>query len=373
MPSYFSGRKEEVAAASEMLRTLQAGQAPASDWIVYGPRGNGKTCLLTKIEQEAGRMNIRTLATTSAEIDDVESLIRELRRYRLGWQIGGVKINVFGVGATIQRQPRDADRLLHALERATEQPLAIFIDEVHRLNPKVGARLLSAGQEIGRRNRPLLLTLAGTPDMLSHLRSMEATFVERSLIQPLHLLGKEEAKEALRRPFEEQGWRIAEHLLEEIAEDSQGYPYFVQIWGDALWKSLPCGEERPLTDAEDIAQAREQVRERKDVFYQGRQEELEARNLKQAAVAIARAYQKTTALTRAEADGAIAEALGRERPVGAGDKAHVDNIRQALQDEGYFWAPRGQRTEKGLGAYVPGIPSLMHCLLENESAGHTPT
>ena len=324
--------------------------------------------MLTRIEQEAERRKIRTLATTAQELGDIEALMRELRPAS-GAGITRAEVKVLGTGAAIQREAGGDDRLIRALTKNTDKPLAMLIDEAHRLDPQVGGRLLPAVQETRRRNRPLLLVLAGTPNLLAHLRGMNATFFERARIQPLGLLSRQEAREALQRPFEKEGWKIAPQSLEEVVADSQGYPYFVQMWGEELWESAAGVESREIGDGE-VARARRRVMTEKDGFYQGRQEELQSKGCREAAVAIARACQETPALTREETDAIIERTLTRDRSEsGVERQRRVDSVRQTLQDEGYLWAPRGLRTEKGLGAYVPGIPSLMNSLLETPGQG----
>ena len=52
-----------------------------------------------------------------------------------------------------------------------------------------------------------------------------------------------------RFPDETHGVSIDANVLDAVVEDSQRYPYFVQLWGEALWKRrLTTGATR-LTDA----------------------------------------------------------------------------------------------------------------------------
>ena len=92
-------------------------------------------------------------------------------------------------------------------------------------------------------------------------------------------------------------------------------------------------------------------------FYQGRREELIKLNVEAAATTVANAYKNARALTKDEINEAIAASLSEKQ--GATAEQRIEEVRERLIDRGYIWAPRGVQTEKGTGAYVPGIPSLM--------------
>ena len=94
--------------------------------------------------------------------------------------------------------------------------------------------LLNASQAVSA-EWPFLLVLAGTPNLENHLNAMGVTFWSRALQLRVGRLTETASAEAIRRPFAEEGIRMADDALVVTAEVSQRYPYFVQLLGDAVW------------------------------------------------------------------------------------------------------------------------------------------
>ena len=148
-------------------------------------------------------------------------------------------------------------------------------------------------------------------------------------------------------PLAHHGVGIDDDALKAVVEGSQCYPYFLQVWGRALWDShLTTGTTR-LTIAH-VDAARPDVAARVTDYYQDRYRELEARSLVPAAVATAPLFQAAAAVS----DQAINEALAA---TGADAAARLA-AREALNGLGYFWQPPGQLPPV---VWVAGIPSLM--------------
>ena len=140
-----------------------------------------------------------------------------------------------------------------------------------------------------------------------------------------------------------------------VVEDSQRYPYFVQLWGDALWQQrLATGATR-LTAAH-VDAARPDVAARVTDYYQERYRELETRGLLPAAVATAPLFQAGADATAS--DHAIDAALAATGTDAAARLA----AREALHRLGYLWSPPGQLPPV---VWVAGIPSLMTHVLAN--------
>ena len=95
----------------------------------------------------------------------------------------------------------------------------------------MGRTLLNASQKT-RAEAPFLLSLAGTPGLQTHLGQMGATFWERSGRMYPNLLSNNDTEKALVEPLKKYGITFEEDCLQAITEDTQGYPYFVQLWGD---------------------------------------------------------------------------------------------------------------------------------------------
>ena len=150
-------------------------------------------------------------------------------------------------------------------------------------------------------------------------------------------------------------WTSKLTSLAAVVADSQRYPYFIQLWGEALWKQrLATGTTR-LTAAHADA-ARPNVIARVTDYYQDRYRELEAGALLPAAVATAPLFRAGAAATAS--DHAIDAALAA---TGADAAARLA-AREELHRLGYIWSPPGQLPPV---VWIAGIPSLMAHVLDH--------
>lgn len=220
-------------------------------------------------------------------------------------------------------------------------------------------QLLQAAQTLATDGAPLLLVLAGTPSLPSHLRKMHATFWERSRIFPLQRLDRRASSDAIRTPFAEQGYDIAPEALESIVGDSHGYPYFLQLWGRALWSQVR--QSSGPIGMEVVNRVRPEFEETRNRFYSERYQELEDNGLVAPAVALAHAYEGMDSLDNyrvVEALKGALEADGQE--IGSSE---LMRVRQELHNLGYIWSPSGARKR----LFFSGIPSLMSYVADVDS------
>ena len=92
------------------------------------------------------------------------------------------------------------------------------------------------------------------------------------LIEPVPgLLSLDESIEALHVP-QWQEWKVEEPVLEEVAADCLGYPFFLQLWGEQLWEA---GRSRRAVDAQAFHAARTGVDAVRTDFYAARFDEFE--------------------------------------------------------------------------------------------------
>ena len=232
----------------------------------------------------------------------------------------------------------------------------MLIDEAHTLDLEVGRTLLNVSQQV-RDKAPFLLVLVGTPGLPSHLGAMDASFWGRLGKGRLGigLLSPAAARAALVEPLAAHGVCIDVDTLDAVVEDSQRYPYFIQLWGEALWdQRLGTGATR-MTDAHADA-ARPEVAARVTDYYQDRYRELEARGLLAAAVATGPLFQSGATATASDRD--IDAALATTGADAAGRLAARDELNRL----GYIWSPPGQLPPV---VWVAGIPSLMTHVLDH--------
>lgn len=333
-PPYLAGRGREQSVFRRFLTELEERRPPPREVVLYGPRGNGKTTLLAWVEREAAPgTRVEVLRVTPSEFhgsEDLASLLRPRRWWR--------------------RIVPGSSRLKEVVRRRVERrPLALLVDEAHTLDKKAGRALLNCSQQVGA-EFPFLLVLAGTPDLRTRLNTLQASFWNRAEILPIGRLPLAEAEEALRRPFAADGIAVSDDALAQMVGESYGYPFFIQLWGEAVWNSIRASSAEPPTEVTiaDVQEAQRDFNRRRDLYYADRLQELEDRDLLPVARAVARAFRDRERLDTESVEEVVREALAGRR-----GREAVGAARQALRHLGFIWREGGSRD------WEPGIPSLM--------------
>ena len=357
-PPALTGREREQGVLTQCLADLLGGNAPPHDVALMGPRGNGKTVLLNWFAgacRDAGRVDVARLSPS--RIRTGQALADALLPVSFMRRVVPRKLGVTGVGqaewAVPERSVQDLTDRLTA--RCRRRPVVVLVDEAHTLTCDVGQLLLNVSQEV-RANAPLLLVLAGTPGLPAHLGTMNASFWSRLGDGRLGigLLSRAAARDALVKPLETQGVGIDFRALIAVIDESQRYPYFIQLCGEALWKRCLTSGASGLTIA-DAQAAYPHVTALITDYYQDRYRELETRGLLPAAVAVAPLFAAgASTATDRDLDTALA-ATGDDA---AGRLAARDELNRL----GYIWSPPAQLPPV---VWVAGIPSLMTYVLDH--------
>jgi len=372
IPPVFPGREHEQYQFMQCVNRLKHNIAPSHDIIICAPRGNGKTALLTWLEKETSRQaanNIHVIDITPDEIKTIPDLINILapsghKRNLLSRLEGSIKAtappSLTGIPAdasiSAKLNPKEqvafttvAAALTHCCLR---KPTLLIVDEAHNLEQPVAQALLNASQKT-RKKAPFLLVMAGTPGLRNHLSAINATFWERNDILQPGLLTWEDAYKAIAEPLETFQVTHDQGILKNIAQDSQGYPYFTQLWGEKLFILLQLQKTGHINN--EIAQlALKDIRYKQQIFYQGRYDRLDKLELIPIATAVAEHYEKQAARDQDQilSQDQIEEILDTVTlPAGH----TIKTAQEELINEGYIWRadPANQKV------FHPGIPSLM--------------
>lgn len=316
VPRCLAGRDREQTEIDDYLGTISSGEPPPSMLIFYGPRGNGKTTMLNWTSRRGLGQGVRSVRLDTSQILTEESTAKHLSTD--SWSARFFE-SVSWRGTEVRSRKPEASNMTRALARlARKGPTVLLIDEAHTLDATLGAQLLQAAQTLAGEGKPFLLVLAGTPHLQSHLQEMRATFWERSAIFPLHRLDEHASSEAIRVPFQQEGYDIAPEALESIVEDSHGYPYFLQLWGRVLWSQVR-HSSGPI-GMEEVNRVRPRVEETRNRFYLARYRELEKRGLVASAVALARAYEGIDSLEDSRVDEVLKVALEADSQIAGESK-----------------------------------------------------
>ena len=355
-PPYLAGREKEQSLFRAWGGAVARGVPPPSAVILYGPRGNGKTALLAWLERQLAAIpGVEVVEMTPAETETPMQLAEQLAPPT--WWAGPTPEELSRAGIARRRSrgllPPTVEEALRL--RACRRPLAFLLDEAHTLAPEVGRALLRAGRQTGV-ELPFLFVLAGTPDLEDRLSEMEASFWGRSEVLRINRLEPEAVAAAIERPLHDQGMSIESAALERIARESDGYPFFVQLWAGYSWEHAATEGRRAIT-VDEVAAAAPQFEARRGDYYRLRYVELEKRELLPAARAVAEAFGGRSTLSPPEVEETLLAALGRD-----GAAADPGEAMTALKHLGFIWRP-GPTPD-----WEPGIPSLMDYLREHAPA-----
>ena len=143
-----------------------------------------------------------------------------------------------------------------------------------------------------------------------------------------------------------------------MARDSHGYPYFLQLWGEAAWRQarMGWGEARRRITLAEVDAAQATVERRKNGYCLERYDELMERGLLPVARAVADAFEGRSLLNDAQFDAAVQRGLGE-----ACGPDRVAAARTALRHLGYLWRPETEPM------WEAGIPSIMGYIQEYAS------
>ena len=349
LPPYLAGRESVQAACRAFVAEVRRGRPPPREIVLYGPRGNGKTALLVWLEKEAATdSGLDVIRLTPAAIRTETMLVERLLPVSWRQRLAPERISVYGI-TWRPGEGRTPPLDVALAARAERKPLVLVLDEAHTLDAGVGGALLNASQQVGR-ELPFLLVLAGTPDLQSRLGAMDVTFWNRAERHPIGRLDLPAATAALQKPLEREGIGIDQDAVAHMSRDSHGYPYFVQLWGEAVWRQVrtpPPEAQRRITRAvADAAQTA--FDQRRNGYYLERYDELMERDLLSVARAVADAFEARSLLDDAQLTAAIRRGLGEAcRP------ERIAQTRTALRHLGYVWRPDTEPK------WEAGIPSLM--------------
>ena len=360
-PPALTGRTSEQTVLSRCLNDLRHNSAPPHNVVLVGPRGNGKTVLLRWFQHACAQHKPAVDAPwlTPSAIPNQQALLDALAPRRRLAKLLPSKVGIASIGSAEWASPNGRSDLAEAVaSRCRRRPLAVLLDEAHMLDLDVGTALLNASQEVRGARAPFLLVLAGTPGLPARLDRMNASFWSRLGEGELGIgrLSEEAAKKALADPLHAHDVDIDADALTQVVAQSQCYPYFIQLWGDALWQRHLASGATTIA-AEHVDAVQPTVAAQVANYHQRRFAELESEGLVSAAAAVAHLFVERAADTASnqEVDAALATS-------GIDDSGERYAQREALNRLGYVWRPPNQQAPFRWHA---GIPSLMtHVLKE---------
>lgn len=279
-PPELAGRDELLERASIALDRIRDGLA-AKSLLLVGLRGVGKTVLLNRIRNDAEARGFATIFIEAPERRSLPAILagplraallkldrlaaggdlakRGLRA--LGGFISAMKIKFgdveFGVDLGTEPGVADTGDLEHdladllataaAAAREKKTALVVFIDELQYVEEEQLAALITALHRCAQQSLPVTLVGAGLPQLVGQTGRAKS-YAERLFEFPeVGPLAPDDARLALQTPAARRGVSYTDDALDEILNQTQAYPYFLQEWGKHCWQ---CADASPITRAD---------------------------------------------------------------------------------------------------------------------------
>lgn len=271
-PPELAGRQDILGNAEIILRRAQQGRH-AKSFLLIGLRGVGKTVLLNRILQICEEISLRPLLIEAHEDKSAAALlIPPLRQILLTLdQLGAVNDKVkrglrvlksfansvkikygdveIGLGIDPEQGTADSGDIESDLPevilavgeaaKARKTVVVLLIDELQYLDEAELSALIMGMHKISQRQLPFVLIGAGLPQLVGNM-GRSKSYAERLFDFPeVGPLRNDDAFKAVAGPVTHERERIDEDAVLEILRESEGYPYFLQVWAYQAWNTAP--------------------------------------------------------------------------------------------------------------------------------------
>lgn len=263
------GRDDQLQLFDLLLARMQRGRTEQS-MIITGLRGVGKTVLLGQFRSKALSQNWHVIEIEASKNDDQEfrrqigsklrTVLFELSpRARWGdlFQHAAAVLRSFtlsvdptgavtaGLDVDVAEGVADNDDLAMDLtdvfiaigEAAQDRSsgVVLLLDEVQFLSKLQLEAVVQAMHKMVQRKLPVTLVGAGLPQ-IAELAGDAKSYAERLFKFPaIGNLNEDDARAALTEPADDEGITYTDGALSEAVAITEGYPYFLQELGYAVW------------------------------------------------------------------------------------------------------------------------------------------
>lgn len=299
-PLYLAGRDPSLRRFAAMLRA--APEQPAS-MRVTGLRGVGKTVLLGAFAEraeeanwEAAELELQPSHNTDESLGDAITGLLERTRTRLSrlerlrvaagrtLRKGSLSVSwedvSFSLSPGSARESSLAEDVFATMELAVSkgrEGLILLLDEAQLIRDERGrggeyplSLLIAPIVALQRQELPVGLVVCGLPTLAANLQHARSYSERLFRGEEVGSLPPEEALAAFTRPLEETTRAAEPEVAAAVAEEVEGYPYFIQLWGSELWDAADLVAVDSFTPAL-LEAARPQIYERLDRdFYEPR-------------------------------------------------------------------------------------------------------
>ena len=276
MPQYIAGRSDIINEANKNIIYVESGY-PTRSVIYYGLRGVGKTVLLNTIEGFAVQSKVpyeyievsergsfkssiiiatnklmRKLSLQEKAKQYIDNALGVLNAFQITYtQEGGIEIGLdkdissaVGTADTgnFQNDLTELFLALGMLAQKAGKGVVFFIDEVQYLKDDEFEALIAAVHRANQRSLPLVVFGAGLPKIAKIAGDIKSYAERLFYFIEIDSLDEEAARLALERPASQLGVTFERAALDKIIEITEGYPYFLQEYGQQVWNHISNGK-----------------------------------------------------------------------------------------------------------------------------------
>ena len=222
----------------EILDYITDSSVQNSCFMLTGPRGSGKTVMMTSIEKEVLKYEEFIVIRLNPTRDMLNGLVAKLYDTN-GFLTKFINMNLnlskFGIGMEVSSKPPVADIesaleiILKELQRKKKK-LLVTIDEVS--NTKFMREFASSFQIMIRSNYPIYLVMAGLYENIHELKDQkDLTFLYRTPQFEMEPLNLKIVTERYAQVF-----CISQENAKKMAIETKGYPFAYQALGKYIWE-----------------------------------------------------------------------------------------------------------------------------------------
>lgn len=259
-PPVLAGRKKVIDDFTDGL--TEGPGAPGRLMRISGPRGSGKTVLLTElgdIAKDKGWVVVDETAGKGLVDRIMERLVRQLPEANASMDIdlGFVKAHAgvsSGTGGANIRTVLD-----EAAGRIGKKGVLVTVDEVQDADKGEMAAISQAVQHLIREKKDVAFVFAGlTMGVADFINGEAMTFLRRAKAEQLKSIPDDDVAAAFEKTFGDSGMPIAGNALSDAVAATGGYAYMVQLVGYNVWKvARRHFDESPAVTTEDVREGAE--------------------------------------------------------------------------------------------------------------------
>lgn len=211
--------------------------APGRLMRITGPRGSGKTVLLTELGDIAKEYGW-TVVDVSASGNLVDKVKRALRRDKSRAEASiEANLGIVTARASVNKETGDMglrEVLTDVSAGLTDKGLGLLItiDEVQDGNEDEFRELATTVQHLIRERVNIAFVFAGiTTGVMNLINGKALTFLRRAKAEELASIPIDEVADSFKETFDKAGLEVCRDILDRMAASTLGYAYLIQLVG----------------------------------------------------------------------------------------------------------------------------------------------